>query len=60
MSAIWQQLSAVEMDPGKVSDLPEDAGSLLSHNASQLLVRDVYHKFWVLIKDELPGDSSSL
>ena len=58
-SAIWQQLSAVEMKIGEVAQLPNGAGTLVSHHAPSLLVREVYVKFWTLLND-IPGDSLSL
>eukprot|EP00891_Asterochloris_glomerata_P000748 jgi/Astpho2/748/Aster-x0032 len=50
-SAIWQQLSAVEMKTGEIAQLPKGAGTLVSHHASRLLVREVYAKFWTLVND---------
>ena len=58
-SAIWRQLSALEMKTGKVAQLPEGAGTLVAHHASSLLVRKVYAKFWALVND-IPGDFFSL
>ena len=58
-SAIWQQLSAVEMKTGEIAQLPNGAGTLVSHHAPSLLVREVYVKFWTLLND-IPGDSLSL
>ena len=58
-SAIWQQLSAVEMKTGEIAQLPKGAGTLVSHHASRLLVREVYAKFWTLVND-IAGDSLSL
>ena len=54
-SAIWRQLSAVEMRTGEVAQLPTGAGSLVWHIASGLLVRGVYAKFWTLVNN-LSGD----
>ena len=58
-SAIWRQLSALEMKTGEVAQLPTGAGSLVWHIASSLLVRDVYAKFWTLVNN-LSGNSLSL
>ena len=54
-SAIWRQLSALEMKPGEVAQLPSGAGTLVAHHASSLLVRNLYAKFWDLVKS-IPGD----
>ena len=47
------------MKTEEVAQLPDDAGTLVSHHASSLLVREVYFKFWNLI-NKIPGDSLSL
>ena len=47
------------METGKIAQLPAKAGKLLSHRASQLLVRSVYAEFWALI-NAFQGDPSSL
>ena len=46
------------METGKIAQLPAKAGKLLSHRASQLLVRSVYAEFWALING-FEGDPSS-
>ena len=54
-SAVWRQLSAVEMKTGEVAQLPRGAGTLVSHLASSLLVRKVYARLWAMVSN-IPGD----